>query len=129
VSPGQVDRLADGNRRTAWISDGPQRGGESLTITLADRHMVSGVVLAHGPFTPGFPRQLLVEVAEDRRIWRPVWQGPTGARTVAAALDDPREVRLFIEFPPAQARYVRLTQTGASAVDEWAVAELAVAER
>lgn len=129
TQPDWVDRLADGNRRTAWISDGPQRGGEALTITLADHHQVSGVVLAHGPFTPGFPRQLTIEVAEEPGAWRPVWQGPTGARTVAAALDDPRDVRLYIEFPPLEAKYVRLTQTGVSAVDEWAVAELGVVGR
>jgi hypothetical protein len=127
--PDRVDRLADGNRRTAWISDGPQRGGETLTVTLADRHLVLGVVLAHGPFTPGFPRQLTIEVAEEPDAWRPVWRGPTGARTVAAALDDPREVRLYVEFAPVEAKYVRLTQTGTSGVDEWAVAELAVVGR
>lgn len=127
--PDWVDRLADGNRRTAWISDGPQRGGEALTISLTDRQRVSGVVLAHGPFTPGFPRQLTIEVADAPGAWRPVWQGPTGARTVAAALDDPREVRLYLEFTPVEARYLRLTQSGTSAVDEWAVAELQVVGR
>ena len=91
----QVDRLQDGNRRTAWISDGPQRGAEALTIRLPDRQLVSGVFLAHGPFSPGFPRQLTIEVAEEQGAWRPVWHGPTGARTVAAAFDDPRDVRVY----------------------------------
>ena len=48
VRAGQVDRLRDGNRRTAWIRDGPQRGTEALTIRLPSRQLVSGVVLAHG---------------------------------------------------------------------------------
>lgn len=122
----QVDRLADGNRRTAWLSDGPQRGGEQLTIRLADRRLVSGVVLAQGAFSWGFPRQLTIEVAGEDGPWRVVWQGPLGARTVAAALDDPRDVRIYLEFPPVAATRVRLTQTGASEVDEWAVAEVAV---
>ena len=67
----QVDRLQDGNRRTAWISDGPQRGGEALTIRLPDRQLVSGVILAHGPFSPGFPRQLTIDVAEEQGAWQP----------------------------------------------------------
>lgn len=127
--PEQVDRLADGNRRTAWISDGPQRGGERLTARLANRSLVSGVVLGHGPFGSGFPRQLTVEVAEEEDVWHPVWQGALGARTVAAALDDPREVRVYLEFAPIAARFVRLTQTGTSDVDEWALAELGVVGR
>lgn len=124
--PEHVDRLIDGNRRTAWISDGPQRGGEQLTVRLANRSLVSGVVLGHGPFGSGFPRQLTVEVAAEEGVWHPVWQGALGARTVAAGLDDPLEVRVYLEFAPIQATFVRLTQTGASDVDEWAVANLGV---
>ena len=126
LRPDQVDRLLDGNRRTAWIGEGPQRGTEALTIELASRQSVSGIVLAHGPYSPGFPRQLTIAVSGGAGTWQTVWQGPTGARTVAAALDDPRDVRVLIEFPPVEARWLRLTQTGQSGEDEWTVAELSV---
>jgi hypothetical protein len=126
TSAGQIDRLRDGSRRTSWIGDGPQRGGEEITIRLHPPTVVSGVVLAQGALSAGFPRQLTISASTDGATWRPLWQGPTGARTVAAALDDPLDVRVFIEFPPVEAHVLRLTQTGTAVEDEWAVAELSV---
>ena len=82
--------------------------------------------MAQGAVSAGFPRQLTISASTDGTTWQPVWQGPTGARTVAAALDDPLDVRVLIEFPPVEARTLRLTQTGTAAEDEWAVAELSV---
>jgi hypothetical protein len=125
-SAAEVGRMRDGERRTAWLSAGPQRGGESVTVTLEERQMVRGVMLALGAFPSGFPRELSIEVSTDDGGWRVVWQGPTGARTVSAALDDPREVRMVIEFAPVEARLVRLTQTGRSLDDSWAIAEMAI---
>ena len=97
--------MATGERR--GFGEGPQRGIEALTIELASRQLVSGIVLAHGPYSPGFPRQLTIAVSGGPGTWQTVWQGPTGARTVAAALDDPRDVRVLIEFPPVEARWLR----------------------
>jgi hypothetical protein len=126
VSPEQIERLRDGNRRTSWITAGPQKGGEELRVHLHSRQRVSGVVLSQGAVSAGFPRQLTISVSTDTATWQTVWQGPTGARTVAAALDDPLDVRVLIEFPPVEAEQLRLTQTGTSVEDEWAVAELSV---
>jgi hypothetical protein len=126
VSPEQIDRLRDGNRSTSWISPAPQKGGEELRVQLQSRQVVSGVVLSQGAITAGFPRQLTISVSTDATTWRTVWQGPTGARTVAAALDDPLDVRVLIEFPPVEAQLLRLTQTGTAVEDEWTVAELSV---
>jgi hypothetical protein len=126
VSPEQIGRLRDGNRSTSWISPAPQKGGEELRVQLQSRQVVSGVVLSQGAITAGFPRQLTISVSTDATTWRTVWQGPTGARTVAAALDDPLDVRVLIEFPPVEAQLLRLTQTGTAVEDEWTVAELSV---
>lgn len=122
----QAQRMRDGDRRTAWMSDGPQRGGEWVTLTLDGERSVTGLVLSQGAFPSGFPRELAIGSSTDGENWQTVWQGPTGALTVAAALDDPREVRLVVQFPVSKARFVRLTQTGRSLDDSWAVAELAV---
>jgi hypothetical protein len=126
VSPEQATRMLDGDRRTSWIGPGPQRGGEELRVQVKSRQLVAGVVLSQGAVSAGFPRQLTIDVSPDGAQWQTVWQGPTGARTVAAALDDPLDVRVLIEFPPVEASILRLTQTGHAVEDEWAVAELSV---
>jgi hypothetical protein len=126
VSPEQAARVLDGDRRTSWIGPGPQRGGEELRVQLQSRQLVAGVVLSQGAVSAGFPRQLTVDVSVDGAHWKTVWQGPTGARAVAAALDDPLDVRVVIEFPAVEASLVRLSQTGGAVEDEWAIAELGV---
>jgi hypothetical protein len=126
VSPEQATRVLDGDRRTSWIGPGPQRGGEELRVQLKSRQLVAGVVLSQGAVSAGFPRQLTIDVSPDGADWQTVWQGPTGARTVAAALDDPLGVRVLIEFPPVEAGLLRLTQTGQAVEDEWTLAELSV---
>jgi hypothetical protein len=118
--------VLDGDRRTSWIGPGPQRGGEELRVQLKSRQLVAGVVLSQGAVSAGFPRQLTIDVSPDGADWQTVWQGPTGARTVAAALDDPLGVRVLIEFPPVEAGLLRLTQTGQAVEDEWTLAELSV---
>lgn len=126
VGADQLQGLRDHDRRTAWVTDGPQRGSEHVTVTLAAPAEVSGVVLALGQYTLHFPRWLAISVSDDGATWQPVWDGPLGARAVAAALDDPLEVRIPLEFPAVRARYVRLTQTSRSLEHEWAIAELIV---
>jgi hypothetical protein len=122
----QLPLLRDHDRRTAWATEGPQRGNEHVTVTLAAQGDVSGIVLALGQFTPYFPRGLAISVSDDGVTWQGVWDGPLGARAMAAALDDPLEIRIPLEFPAVRARHVRLTQTGRSPEREWAMAELSV---
>jgi hypothetical protein len=55
-----------------------------------------------------------------------VWRHDPAVLTVRAALADPSSVPLSVEFPPAEARYVRLRQLGAEAGVPWWIAELSV---
>ena len=64
-------------------------------------------------------------MSADGVRWSEVWRGGAARATLAAAIADPPNIRVTIDFAPAVARRVRVRQVGRS--DEpWAVAELDV---
>jgi hypothetical protein len=119
-------QMLDGDLRTAWSSGRPQAGGESLEIDLGQPRDLSAVRLAQGPYTMGFPRGLSVECSADRERWSPCWSGSSPALAMRAMLDDPVAGALTIPLSAHGVRYVRLRQTAADPVVDWAVAELTV---
>lgn len=124
---GDLDRMSDGDRRTAWVTSGPQRGNEQIVAELGDVHDVAGIVLALGPRTWAFPRRIVVALSADGVEWIDVWTGDTAALSLAAAIADPLDVRVPFSFAPRLARYIRISQV-AESQDPWAVAELQVLE-
>jgi hypothetical protein len=120
-----LDHMSDGDRRTVWATPAPQRGNEQIVADLGSEHDVNGVVLALGPWTWAFPRVIVVASSTDGVEWTQAWRGETAAHSLAAAIDDPLDVRVPFAFGQRRARYVRISQTGESS-DEWAVAELSV---
>jgi hypothetical protein len=126
VAAEQVPALIDGDLTTRWSTGAPQRGGEMLSIDLGIIRRVSGTQIALGEFRHDAPRRLVVEGSLDGERWTELWEGGRGALTLLAAIDVPVRLPLRVEFPPAEARYVRLRQTGSDPVFYWSVAELAV---
>jgi hypothetical protein len=84
------------------------------------------VTLALGRSLTAFPRTLAIEVSEDGTAWTETWRGDTAEKTVAAAIENPRDVTVSFPFAATRARYVRLTQLGHSS-QPWAVSEFRVA--
>jgi hypothetical protein len=70
-----------------------------------------------GPVVTGFPRAFKVEVSPDGAAWKTAAEGKgTGALTV-------------VTFPPVQAKFVRMTQTDASAnAPAWSIQRLRLYE-
>jgi hypothetical protein len=122
----QVSRMLDRDLQTAWSTGRMQSGGESLLIDLGRTADVSAVRLSQGPYTMDFPRGLAVDCAADRDSWSSCWTGSSTALAVRGLLDDPRTGTLTIPVSAHDVRYLRVRQTGADAVNGWAVAELAV---
>jgi hypothetical protein len=125
VGAPDLGRLGDRDTTTAWSTPGPQAGGERLVVELDAMREVAGVRLCLGKFAIAYPRVLAVELSTDGSTWRPAWRGDTAAVAMQAALADPAAVPMAVDFAPAAARFVRLTQEG-TAPHPWAVAELAV---
>jgi hypothetical protein len=66
----------------------------------------------------------VVELSQDGNQWREVWRDKVLEETLAAALHDPRTVRVVVPFAAAPARYVRLRQVGRDQTWYWSIAEL-----
>jgi len=124
--PQDVTRLMDGTVESAWGSGADQRGDEIVTIDLGVAREVRAVVFRMGAFAFGYPRQLAIDASTDASAWSPVWSGPTVIQALHAALVDPGDVPLTIAFAPAQARYLRLRQTGREPGIPWWIGELQV---
>ena len=82
--------------------------------------------LSSRPFASDAPHVLRVETSVDGARWATAWANLTVSQALRAALADPRRIPLVISFPPAPARYVRLTQTGDNWEWYWSIAELQV---
>jgi hypothetical protein len=118
--------MNDGDRLTTWFTPEPQAGGELVTADMGAVVSVAGVTMSLGRSMTGFPRGLVIEVSADGTGWSESWRGETAAISVAAAIDDPRDVTTTFSFASRPARYVRVTQTGQSATHPWAIAEFRV---
>ena len=124
----KADMVLDGARDTRW-GCGIAEPGQQIAVDLGDVHTVVGIGHALGPFRNDAPRSLQVDVSIDGSTWQTVWSGLTAADALRAALDNPNQMELRLEWEPTSARYVRLTQTGDRTEDKaWSVAELRVFE-
>ena len=79
---GDVDifTIRDGNLETRWDT-GPQSGREQVIVDLGEARALTAIVLALGPFSNDFPRDLQVQVSADGRDWAETWRGPVTTRT------------------------------------------------
>jgi hypothetical protein len=118
--------MTDGNSETRWTSDAPQNGSETVTVDLGSVKLVRGVSMSLGPHIFDFPRVLEIDRSEDGQSWSTCWKGPTTARVMAGATQDPREAPLVVSIPIGPARFVRLRQLGQNPTYYWSITELAV---
>jgi hypothetical protein len=99
---------------------------QALTIDLGEVRTVGSVVNDLGAFSWLFPAALAVETSEDGTLWNPAWSGAVLERTILAAMDDPKRLRIVVDFPPRQARFVRMRAASGGNDAPWTIAELEV---
>jgi hypothetical protein len=121
-----VGRMLDGELTTAWGTGVNQVGGEDVVLDVGSPQLVGAVVLEMGAFSFGHPRALQVDVSTDGRAWTPAWHGDTSVETVRGAIQQPGRVPIALEFAPASARLIRLTQQGNEPGIPWWIAEVRV---
>lgn len=127
-SPFEPETLAsmlDGRRDTVWFTGQPQDGTEFFVADLGEPAEIEAVVVGQGASWVDFPRALAIDVSADGVEWLEVWRGDTATMTIAAAISDPREVRMTFDVGPRRARYVRVRQVGQTWF-AWGVAEFRV---
>jgi hypothetical protein len=105
----EPDRARDGDPRTAWRTDIPQRPGDKLEVHLAAPETVGAIALSLGYPFDEFPRNLVVMTESED--WERVAyaDGPEERwSTIDDLLRRPREARLVLRIPPRRVRAVRL---------------------
>ena len=126
ANPQYLALMNDGDHWTTWFTPETQAGGEHFIADVGTVMPIAGVTLSLGRSMTGYPRGLVVEVSADGSSWAETWRGESAAMSVAAAIENPRDITTTFSFASQPARYVRVTQTGQSSTHPWAVAEFRV---
>ncbi|HEY7546786.1 MAG TPA: discoidin domain-containing protein [Blastocatellia bacterium] len=110
-----LNAMLDDNERTRATSNRPAYEGSFIVLDMGGSYTISKVMQIHSPHDQDFPRRYRVEVSEDGRNWRGVWEG-------AGESDRSRAV-----FPPVRARFVRITAlANRNAQTWWSISKLKV---
>jgi putative membrane-bound dehydrogenase-like protein len=116
-SPGMLHFAVDGNIYTRYDTLVHQTPGMWVQIELPEETEVAGVELNSGRSEFSYPRAYKVQLSKDGKDWsEPVASGN------ATASDN------TITFPPAHAKFIRITQTGFDPIYSWSIHELQVLE-
>ncbi len=130
--PGVAAWAGDDDRSTAWLSDGAQRPGDGLELTLPRTETLSAVALELAYPYDEFGRHvvLVAEGGEDERRRVPWADGPEERwATLQSLLERPREARMLLRLQP---RALQVLDVKIAAREEdaawprWAIPELRV---
>jgi F5/8 type C domain len=115
----------DGDERSMWqcpLWDERQ----ALTADLGEVRTVGSVVNNLGPSSWLYPGALEVATSEDGESWHVAWTGAVLDRTILAAMEDPKRLRIVLAFPPRPARFIRMRAASAGSGAPWTISELEV---
>jgi mono/diheme cytochrome c family protein/glucose/arabinose dehydrogenase len=118
VNPADAHLCADGDVETRWTSKADLAPGMWVQVELPATTLISGVSIDSTKSPHDYARAYKVELSNDGTNWgRPVGEGK-GTPGV-----------MEVTFPPVNARFVRITQTGTLAPDHglyWSIHELRI---
>ena len=106
--------ILDGSDQTRWTSGQTQTGGEWLQLDLGHAQTVSRIVLDSAHSSDDYARGYEVFTSLDGMDWGKAVDTGEGKNAV-----------ISISFPPHEARYIKIVQTGTDS-HWWSVAEIAV---
>jgi mono/diheme cytochrome c family protein/glucose/arabinose dehydrogenase len=114
-APGDVKLAVDGKPDTRYTTKTSQVPGMWLQIELPQPARIGGLELESNQSPGDYPRGYSVELSLDGAQWgKPV---ATGQGTLPDTV---------IQFPPTEAKFIRVTQTGAQKGKYWSVHELQI---
>ncbi|HEX3800507.1 MAG TPA: discoidin domain-containing protein [Verrucomicrobiae bacterium] len=103
----------DGDINTRFTTDAPQKPGMWYQIELPQTTLITGMRLTAGSSSNDYPRDYKVQLSNDGKSWgEPVSEG-RGTRATTE-----------IGFKPAEAKFIRITQTGSVDGLSWSIHEL-----
>jgi beta-glucosidase len=104
-------RMLDGNTATRWSTGVPMANGQTVTVDMGAVHSIDQITMDSAGSTNDYAHGYQVSLSTDGVTFgAPVATGAGTAALVTAT------------FPAANARYIRVTQTGASS-SWWSIAE------
>lgn len=108
---GSPQNAIDGNQNTRWSTGTVQASGQWFQVDMGANQTFNQIVLDSGPNSTGdYAHGYTVQVSYDATNWTQVASGQGGGQ------------QLPINFPVANARYIKITQTGSSG-NWWSIAE------
>jgi len=113
-NPAELRLAIDGKSETRYTTKTPQKPGQWLQIELPQEATLAGLQLDATKSPNDFPRGYKVELSADGQVWK---HAATGKGAVAST---------EIQFPPARAKFVRVTQTGSVGGLFWSIHEIQV---
>ena len=120
--PDRLQAAIDGDPSTVWWASVPTSGSH-LTVDLGAIQRVRGVELDLGGRPRDFPRNLVIEVSDDRAQWQVVATVTQEELPITSYLN-PTRLPIAVALPVTTARYLRLTCTRGGRGGRWVVAEL-----
>jgi F5/8 type C domain/Dolichyl-phosphate-mannose-protein mannosyltransferase len=126
--PIDASLATDHDAATRWTSLEPQRHGMWFVADLGGEQEIAEVTL-WPRFASDTPRGLRVEISADRRTWQTVAQAEKYWGPCSWSRGRPLpsyDGWVVARFPPARARFVRLTELGVDPFYAWSIAELRV---
>jgi hypothetical protein len=125
VNAGKASLAIDGRILSRWDSGGRQEKGQTFVLDLGRISLLSGLGLRLGSSTQDYPRAYKVELSKDGIGWS---LAASSERTVLSILAflEPKKLSLEIDFPPQEARFVRIVNEGETEILFWSIHELDV---
>ncbi len=107
----------DHNMTTRYSTGKSMAPGMWVQVELPVKTKLSGVVLDAASSTKDFPRGYTVQASDDGKSWsKPIAEGQG------------KSALLEIKFPPVEAKFLRITQTGAHKL-HWSIHEMRLMEK
>ncbi|MDD5556377.1 MAG: discoidin domain-containing protein [bacterium] len=120
-----ANRAIDGDHRTAWRTEFGQWPGVRFTVDMGREHTITGIdmLLMSVDDCPKNPR---IEVSRDGAAWEEIKYEGAYLDFILRLLENPRDRLFRISFPPARARFVRMTLTRLDNIHPVTIADLAI---
>ncbi|MBI3881818.1 MAG: discoidin domain-containing protein [Verrucomicrobia bacterium] len=113
----KLSAAVDGAPGTRWDTGKFQVPGMWVQIELPQETPLAGLLLDSSGSGNDYPRGYTVELSGDGQTWNPPVATGKGTNAVTE-----------IQFAPAKAKFIRITQTGSAKGNYWSVHELDVLE-
>jgi beta-glucosidase len=104
-------RMLDGNTATRWSTGTPMVNGQTITVNMGAAHSIDQITMDSAGSTNDYAHGYQINLSTDGTSWG----SPVATGTGSGAL-------ITATFPAANARYIRVTQTGSSSF-WWSIAE------